>query len=448
MVRALTHVMWRDELEVFMLAQGHASLFDLFRTLDYTGHPGLRPALVWLITKATSDPFWMQVAHTVLAVAASAIVSSMGRSFSRLKDPAACELFPVLRVFRHQPQLRAAGADRLCLRRNPPASSRLDIWRHGCCSACLPTRICSAPSGRSRSARSWRSSRCGVRPALLAGGVGYLAMLALAVAAMAPAPDFGPWGRDFAFDLSRVGSRLAVCGGAVCAAQCRCGAIGDSHFWWIRTVRRRRSSGMSNAVSDVVALSQANVEHPLRLVLVLAAPVAMCWLIARSPLAVLQFVLAYVGIVAFATIWDFAGDARSPRQSCFLRSSRQSGLRVRSVRRPSCRRRCSSRCLRSTPLRGLLTLAFRRATVLQIPQCRRRWIRQNDLADAFLIGSRDAQVSSVSGYLGRSIYYLECECRGTFVVWNDKRSSMLSDAEFWRRLAAAAEGRQGRPMRS
>ena len=46
-------------------------------------------------------------------------------------------------------------------------------------------------------------------PALLAGGAGYLAMLALAVVAMAPAPDFGPWGRDFAFDLSRVGSRLA-----------------------------------------------------------------------------------------------------------------------------------------------------------------------------------------------------------------------------------------------
>ena len=44
----------------------------------------------------------------------------------------------------------------------------------------------------------------------------------------------------------------------------------------------------------------------------------------------------------------------------------------------------------------------------------------------------------MSGYLGRPIYYLECECRGTFVVWNDKRNSMLSDAEFWRRLAVAA----------
>ena len=73
-VRSLTHAMWRDELEVFMLAQGHASLFELFRALDYTGHPGLWPTLVWLIVQATADPVWMQVAHTVLAVAASVIV--------------------------------------------------------------------------------------------------------------------------------------------------------------------------------------------------------------------------------------------------------------------------------------------------------------------------------------------------------------------------------------
>jgi len=65
------------------------------------------------------------------------------------------------------------------------------------------------------------------------------------------------------------------------------------------------------------------------------------------------------------------------------------------------------------------------------------WIKQNDLADAFLIGSRDAQVSSVAGYLGRPIYYLECECRGSFVVWNDKRQSLLTPAEFGSRLTKA-----------
>ena len=65
------------------------------------------------------------------------------------------------------------------------------------------------------------------------------------------------------------------------------------------------------------------------------------------------------------------------------------------------------------------------------------WIKQNDQVDAFLIGSRDAQTSSVAGYLGRPIYYLECECFGTFIVWNDKRKSLLRPEEFGRRLTEA-----------
>jgi hypothetical protein len=44
------------------------------------------------------------------------------------------------------------------------------------------------------------------------------------------------------------------------------------------------------------------------------------------------------------------------------------------------------------------------------------WIQQSKLADSFLIGSNDAQVSTVAGYLGRPIYYLECECQGSFIV--------------------------------
>jgi hypothetical protein len=49
------------------------------------------------------------------------------------------------------------------------------------------------------------------------------------------------------------------------------------------------------------------------------------------------------------------------------------------------------------------------------------WIKQNGLSDAFLIGSDDAPVSSVAGYLGRPLYYLECQCLGTFIVWNSRR---------------------------
>jgi hypothetical protein len=68
------------------------------------------------------------------------------------------------------------------------------------------------------------------------------------------------------------------------------------------------------------------------------------------------------------------------------------------------------------------------------------WLRQNQPPDAFLVGSRDAQVSTVAGYLGRPIYYLECECDRTFVVWNTRRMSRLSPAELGERLARAIDG--------
>lgn len=67
------------------------------------------------------------------------------------------------------------------------------------------------------------------------------------------------------------------------------------------------------------------------------------------------------------------------------------------------------------------------------------WIKQNDFANAFFIGSHDAQVSSVAGYLGRPVYYLECACLRAYGTWNyiDGRHGKLTVEEFASRLAEA-----------
>ena len=433
-VRALTHVMWRDELEVFMLAQGYASLFDLFRSLGYTGHPGLWPALVWLITKATSDPFWMQAAHTVLAVTASAIVyrwAPFSKAERILLLASYFLFFEYFVISRSYVLLVLIGFAFAAIRQHRPDWNLAPWLLLGLlANVHLLGTIWSMALGVILAIEQVRRA-----PALFAGGAGYLAMLALAVVAMAPAPDFGPWGRDFAFDLSRVGSRLAYAVGPF--VPLNSGVVRSALAFAVNPDGAPVPKLWNvSAVSDLVALSQAN-EHPLRLALLFAAPVAMCWLIARSPLAVLQFVLAYVGIVAFAAIWDFAGDAR--HHGVVFLAFIAAVWTARAQRSPTV---LSSALfvllLAVNAFAGLLTLASA-AQPFSESRSAAAWIRQNDLANAFLIGSRDAQVSSVSGYLGRSIYYLECECHGTFVVWNDKRNSMISDAEFWRRLAVAVE---------
>src|ERR1700730_8726100 len=72
--RALRHAMWRDELQIFMIAASSASPWELFDNLKFAAHPGLWYTLVWLITRVTSDPMWMQVLHVVMAIGVWVIV--------------------------------------------------------------------------------------------------------------------------------------------------------------------------------------------------------------------------------------------------------------------------------------------------------------------------------------------------------------------------------------
>ena len=67
-IRTLRHEMWHDELQAFMLAAGSPTLVDLFHNLKYEGHPGLWHALLWIVTRFTTDPIAMQVLHLAIAL--------------------------------------------------------------------------------------------------------------------------------------------------------------------------------------------------------------------------------------------------------------------------------------------------------------------------------------------------------------------------------------------
>jgi hypothetical protein len=84
-------------------------------------------------------------------------------------------------------------------------------------------------------------------------------------------------------------------------------------------------------------------------------------------------------------------------------------------------------------------LRFRLRRARSRIQCR-PWIKHNYIAEAFLVGSR-AQTTTVTAYLGRPIYYLECG--ELFIVWNNITQSYLSAEELARRLtkAIASAGR-------
>jgi hypothetical protein len=73
---------------------------------------------------------------------------------------------------------------------------------------------------------------------------------------------------------------------------------------------------------------------------------------------------------------------------------------------------------------GLTTLAWEFRPFSQSRNAA-TWIETMHLEDKFLMGSPDWAASSVAGYLRRPIYYLDCECFGTHVVWNRQRADLL-----------------------
>ena len=63
----LNHELWRDEFQAWLIALKSGSLTALFTNLRYEGHPGLWHFCLYLITRFTDDPFFMQIFHICLA---------------------------------------------------------------------------------------------------------------------------------------------------------------------------------------------------------------------------------------------------------------------------------------------------------------------------------------------------------------------------------------------
>ena len=56
-----------------------------------------------------------------------------------------------------------------------------------------------------------------------------------------------------------------------------------------------------------------------------------------------------------------------------------------------------------------------------------QYIKNSEYSQLPLFGTRDVELSSISGYLGRSIYYPEVKRNGTYTQWNDRNDSLMRE---------------------
>ena len=152
-IRLFRHAMWRDELQAFTLAAAANTPLDLFAKLGYEGHPGLWYLLLWVITRFTGDPFFMQVAHLLIALGVWVLIWRLSpfRPIEKLLLLLGfCLFWEYFIISRGYALMALLGFGFIALRTARPTdrSGRLS------CSAFSPIRSSSAPSGRLVLARS------------------------------------------------------------------------------------------------------------------------------------------------------------------------------------------------------------------------------------------------------------------------------------------------------
>ena len=123
----------------------------------------------------------------------------------------------------------------------------------------------------------------------IAGAGIYLILLIFAIATMMHAADYGPWGKDVRFSIDRLNDDVVIPLGAfvpfsfsaireAVAFIMHPGSVVGPEFW------------------DLTPLAMAHViYHPVRMALVRAAPIVVCWLTARDPWLVVEFAAVYIG---------------------------------------------------------------------------------------------------------------------------------------------------------
>jgi hypothetical protein len=411
-VRIYRHAMWSDEVQAFTLAAASSTPFDLFAKLKYEGHPGLWHLVLWLISFVTTDPRSMQVVHLIIALGIWLLIWRLSpftfveKILLLLSYYLFWEYFVISRNYAIG-VLLGLGFVTLVLRRPEQrfwpwillgllANTSIfgAIWSFGLAALFVY-----------RNRNDWR--------ALIPGAATFIGLTALAIATMLPAPDFD-MGKPPTSDISRLNSvRFVVHAFFPLVSP----FVRDS----LIVIHGNLADGLSKLVQASVPVS----------LIVLALPALGCWAMVRDRSIVASYMLIIVGMMLFSELWMFEG---SPRHHGFLFVAL---IGMVWMWRVSSRQSASwiwIGLLLINAIGGLTTLSSELRPYSQSRNVA-MWLERHGLRDSFLIGSRDSYVSPIAGYLGRPLYYLECECFGTYEKWNDKRVAQLGLEEFLARVA-------------
>ncbi len=431
-VRLFRHPMWSDEMQDFLLAKASASPVELLLKLKYEGHAGLWHLLLWVVTRFTSDPVWMQALHLAIALGIWVLIWRLA-PFGKLEKLLLLlsyflffEYFVVSRTYAIGVLL---GFAVVVLRMQRPD---LRIWPGLLLGLLANTSIFGAiwAFGMAlfmglENRGEWRSR--------LPGTALFVALMAFAVWTMAPSPDnqFAEYTPSLKSISLEEPLRFAL--GAFLPL-----------FWPFTFITLKSLGGWA---ADLASTPLGH--HPFQsafetisgaglvpTLLVLAFPVIGCWAILRNRMLSLEFATIYAGILLFAQLSQYPF---TPRHFGFVFVALVGVVWM-------ARRKAAPgwptlavwlSLLSINAVGGLASLADTRWPFSQSRNVA-NWLERNKLDGALVMAQPDYASSAIAGYWRRPLYYLNCECYGTYVEWKrSRRAHALSLSNTVARVARA-----------
>jgi hypothetical protein len=463
----LRHALWQDEWQAWLIARDSASLAELFGNLRYEGHPALWYLPLYVLSRFTAQPLAMQLLHLGLATA-SVYVFLRFAPFTRLqkilfsfgyfpffeyavisRNYAAgvlllftyCAVFP--RNFRHKYLVLAGILFLLC------QTSVYGVLLALALAAALLVGEVLSGTGETPV------------PPMLAAGVILLAGVGLAILQLLPPPDSG-FAVGWKFNLE---ARHAL-----------------------RTLGTFWESYVPVPAFQIQFWETNLIANPyLKAVLSLLLLGFACFLLRRRPAALTLFCLGALAVLSFtytkyfgslrhhghlflllaAALWlsnycpsggpgvspaqrrptspgrfraapEDENNVEQPPSAVLLKSRRGRLLHINqgfSAVKPAAadnwhlkanqQRNAFITAIFSMQLvAGLLAAGMGLFYPFSAGQETARFIREHGLAEMLIAGEADDAASVVSGYLNRPLYYLCADRWGTFVIWDNKRTSL------------------------
>ncbi len=412
------HAMWSDELNAWGIVLDSQSLGSLFHHMHYEGHPGLWHFLLWLASSIDTAPQTMQAVHAVIALGIVWMVALVS-PFSRVEKILIMLGYFVL--FEYTVVSRNYGIGLLLAvvyahrrARNPVQIKRNTVLLGLMCNTNVFALILSAALASEYGLCVYRDQRS-VKQAIvrLWGPIALLlAFASFSIATLWPANDIS-WrttGRPFTNGVA-VSEVTAVLVNNLSALV----PIDVQAFWYDGT-----GSVLGDGLLRIIVLATLPILTFVFVRIFRSAP----WLLLIPGLTLL-------GSVAFQLCF-YEGSIRHWGVNFIAFFSALWILRAADNRETP----WATPLLSLNAAAGLLFVVQHWTVPFSNSGAAADWIKAQGLRDAVIIGTPDTRLAAVAEWLGRPVWFLECNCVDTYLAYSNRRDN-FSKAEIPQRLVRA-----------